>query len=54
MPIAPREEAGIYLTMEGNPGALSQLESHVFANPLEIRPDFLALIRMTAENHFTA
>ena len=27
IPVAPREEAGIYLTLEGNPGALSQFES---------------------------
>ena len=27
-PVAPREEAEIYLTLEGNVGALSQFESH--------------------------
>ena len=30
IPVAPREEAGIYLTLEGNPGALSQFESHSY------------------------
>ena len=50
VPISPREEAGIYLTLEGNPGALSQFESHVFHHPLEIRIDFLTPIRMSAEN----
>ena len=44
--VAPREEAGIYLLWEGNPGALSQFESHVFPHPLEIRPDFLLPIQM--------
>ena len=53
VPVAPREEAGIYLTLEGNPETLSQLESHVFPYPLEIRPDFLALILMSAENQLT-
>ena len=46
VPVAPWEEAGIYLPLEGNPGALSQFESHVYPHPLEIRPDFLLLIRM--------
>ena len=50
VPFESREEAGISLTQEGNPGALSHIESHVFPHPLEIRPDFLALIRMSAEN----
>ena len=44
IPVAPREEAGIYLTLEGNPGAVSQLESHVIPHALEIRPYFLAPI----------
>ena len=47
VPVTPREEAGIYLTLEGNPGALLQFKSHVCPHPLEIRPDFLALIRMS-------
>ena len=51
--VLPREEAGIYLTLEGNPGALSQFESNVFPHPLEIRPDFLAPIRISAENQLT-
>ena len=38
------------MTLEGNPGALSQFESHVFPHPLEIRLDFLALIPMSAKN----
>ena len=38
------------MTLEGNLGALSQFESYVFPHPLEIRPDFLAPIRMSAEN----
>ena len=50
IPIAPRVEAGIYLTLEGNPGALSQFESHVFPHLHEIRPDFLAPVRMSAES----
>jgi len=50
IPVALREEAGIYLTLEGNPGALSQFESHVFPHAFKISPDFLALIRKSAEN----
>ena len=50
VPVAPREEAGIYLTLEGNLWVLSQFVSHVFPHPLEIRPDSLAPIRMSAEN----
>ena len=38
------------MTLEWNPGVLSQFKSHVFPHPLEIRLDFLALIRMSAEN----
>ena len=38
------------MTLEGNPGALSPFESHVFHHPLEIRTDFLTPIRMSAEN----
>ena len=53
VPVTPQEEAGIYLTLEGNPGALSQFKSHLFPHPLEIRPDFLALIQMSAENQLT-
>ena len=53
VPIALREDAGIYLTLEGNPGDFSQFESHVFPHPLEIRPDFLVPIRMWAENQLT-
>ena len=53
VPVAPRLEAGIYLTLEGNPGVLSQFESHVFPLPLEIRHDFLARILMSAENQLT-
>ena len=41
IPVTPREEAGIYLTLEGNPGALSQFDSHLFSHQLKIRPDFL-------------
>ena len=37
VPVAPQEEAGIYLTLEGNPWVLSQFDSHVFLHPLEIR-----------------
>ena len=48
--VAHPEEAGIYLTLEGNKGALSQFEIHVFHHPLEIRTDFLTPIRMSAEN----
>ena len=47
--VTPQEEAGIYLTLEGNPDALSEFESHVFHHPLEIRPDYLAPILMSAE-----
>ena len=53
VPVAPREEAGIYLTLEGNLGAFSQFESLLFPHQLEIRPDFLALIPMSAENQLT-
>ena len=53
VPIALREDAGIYLTLEGNPGVLSQFESHVFPHPLKIRPDSLAPIQMSAENQLT-
>ena len=53
IPVALREEAGIYLTLEGNPGALSQFESHVFPHRLKTRPDFLAPIRMPAGNQLT-
>ena len=52
-PVASQEEADIYLTLEGNPGALSQFESHVFPHQLEFRPDFLTPIRMSAENQLT-
>ena len=45
-PVAPREEAGVYFTLEGNMGVLSQFESYVFSHPLEVRPDSLAPIRM--------
>ena len=41
------------MTLEGNKGALSQFEIHVFPHPLEIRPDFLAPILMSAENPLT-
>ena len=41
------------MTLEGNPGVLSQFESHVFPLPLEIRHDFLAPILMSAENQLT-
>ena len=44
VPVAPQEEAGIYLTLEGNPDVLSQFKSHVYPHPLEIRPDSLAPI----------
>ena len=50
VPVAPQEEAGIYLTLQGNPVVLSQFESHVFPRTLEIRPDSLALIQMSPEN----
>ena len=50
VPVAPREESGIFLTLEWNLGVWSQFESHVFPHPLEIRPDSLAPIRMSAEN----
>ena len=53
IPVAPREEAGIYLTLEGNLEALSQFKSHVFPHPLEIRPDFLAPTGMSVENQLT-
>ena len=43
----------MYLTLERNPGALSQFKRHVFPHPLEIRPDFLAPIQMSAENPLT-
>ena len=36
VPVTPREVAGTYLTVEGNPGVLSQFESHVFPHPVEI------------------
>ena len=42
------------MTLEGNPGVLSQFESHVFPYPLEIRPDSFAMIRMTGENQLTS
>ena len=51
--VLPREEAGIYLTLEGNPGALSQFQCHVFPHPLENRPDSLAPIQMSVENQLT-
>ena len=54
VPISPQEKAGIYLTLEGNPGALSHFESHLIPHPLEIRPDMLPPIRMSAENQLTA
>ena len=41
------------MTLEGNPEALSQFESHEFPHPLEIRPDSLAPIRMLAKNQLT-
>ena len=44
IPVTPLGEAGIYLTLEGNPGVLSQFESHIFPLPFEIRPDSLAPI----------
>ena len=50
VPVAPRKEAGIYLTLEGNQGVLSQFKSHVFPHTLEIRPDSLAPIQMSAKN----
>ena len=53
VPVAPREEAGIYLTLEGNPGVLSQFKSHVYPHRLEIRPDSLVPIRMSAKNQLT-
>ena len=53
VPITSSEEAGIYLTLEGNTGVLSQFKSHVFPLPLEVRRDFLALIPMSAENQLT-
>ena len=53
VPVAPREEAGIYLTLEGNPDVLPQFKSHVFPHPLEIGPDSLALLRMSAEDQLT-
>ena len=53
VPVAPQEEAGICLTLEGNPGILSQCESHVFPHPLKIRPDSFASIGMSAENQLT-
>ena len=53
VPFAPREEAGIYLTLEGNPGVLSQFECNIFPHPLKIRPDSLELIRISAENQLT-
>ena len=53
VPVTPQEEAGIYLTLEGNLGVLSQLESHVFPHPLDIRPDSLAPTQMSAENQLT-
>ena len=53
VPVTPREEAGIYLTLEGNPGPLSQFKSYGFTHPLKIRSDFLAPIRMSAENQLT-
>ena len=37
MPCPPREEAGIYLTLERNPGSWSQFKSHIFPHPLEIQ-----------------
>ena len=51
--IAPEEEAGIYMTLEGNLGALSQFESHVFPHPLDIRPESLSPIRMSDKNQLT-
>ena len=53
VPVARQEEAGIYLTLEGNPDVLSQFKSIVFTHALKIRPDFLAPIRMSAENQLT-
>ena len=37
----------------GNLGVLSQFKSYVFPYPLEIRPNSLAPIRMSAENQLT-
>ena len=53
VPVARQEEAGIYLTLEGNPDVLSQFKSHVYPHPLEIRPDSLVPIQMSAENQLT-
>ena len=53
VPVAPLEEAGIYLTLEGNPRVLSQFESHEFPHPLKIRPDSLAPILMSGKNQLT-
>ena len=44
--VAPEEEAGIYMTLEGSLGVLYEFKSHVFPHPLEIRLDSLELIRM--------
>ena len=41
------------MTLEGNKGALSQFEIHVFPHPLEIRSDFLAPIQMSDKNPLT-
>ena len=53
VPVAPQEETSIYLTLEGNPDVLSQFKSHVYPHPLEIRPDSLVPIQMSAENQLT-
>ena len=45
--VTPREEAGIYLTLEGNPGALSQFESHIF--PIHSISGLIALHRIECQ-----
>ena len=53
VPVSPREKAGITLTLEGNPGALSQFKRHIIPHPLEIRTDILPPIRMSAKIQLT-
>ena len=38
------------MTLEMNPGILSQFESYLFPHPLDIRPESLAPFRMSAKN----